>query len=95
MSEPSGHHHQHTVEKFPREFLKFAPGVKKGVSKLLHLWIYKASNDESWVRGFSQGRLETILVVHQHPLPLFCGGFRSGQKVDDFFELYGYYPYNS
>lgn len=88
MSEPSCHDHQHTVEKFPREFFKFTPGVKKGVLKLLHLWIYKASSDESWVRCFSQGRLETILVVHQHLLPLFCGGFRSGQKVDDFFELW-------
>ena len=57
--------------------------------------MHKAPGDGRNGFRFSSDRLETILLVNKLSGPMCCHVIWRRQKVDDFFELYGYYPYNS
>ena len=57
--------------------------------------MYKGPGDGRNGFRFSSDRLETILLVNKLSGPMCCHVIWRRQKVDDFFELYGYYPYNS
>ena len=57
--------------------------------------MYKDAGDGRDGYSFSSDRLEAILLVNKTSGPMCCHVIWRRQKVDDFFELHGYYPYNS